>query len=591
MKKLFALALVLVLVLSMMPTAFAAHSHTITIENAHSGYVYDAYQIFSGDVDAKGVLSNVQWGSAFNTADIPTMVAELKAISFFSTCNLAKEFANTLATVPNKQDDPIAIAFADIVAKYAKNSTDTSAPVTGGYAITGLDDGYYIVVNTTVPDVENATHSRYIMEVVADVKVTHKGTFPTVIKKITEATDNPNTPENEVSGATKNEASIGEAVNYKIVGTMPANINDYDTYYYVFTDTLSPGLTYNKDMVITVNGVDVTSYFYNNNPDYVANTATTITVGIQDIKALSLLTTPAVGAITKDTQVVLTYSATLNEYAKIINEGDNPNKVKLTYSNDPNIDGDGATTPPPPPTTPPTPSTPTGVTPESQVTTYTTKLIIEKTDGAGKDLTGAEFELSGIMVKKYVVTTNKFVPAGSETPVYYELKDGTFTDVAPVYDDPSTTDVDEDTSHAYKNPGAPTHILKAFTEIKDEYAPTKVKAFVGDDGFLTFTGLGAGTYTLTEVTTPSGFNTIAPITFTVGFIYDNLESRYEFTSDNTMIMMQDVNNLYGWIKNYAGSVLPSTGGMGTTLFYSIGGILVLAAVTLLITKKRMYAVK
>ena len=95
---------------------------------------------------------------------------------------------------------------------------------------------------------------------------------------------------------------------------------------------------------------------------------------------------------------------------------------------------------------------------------------------------------------------------------------------------------------------------------------------------------GVGTYTITETTTPSGYNTIDPITFTISF---NAEKK-EFSTDNEKILVNgNTNTLLSEIVNVSGSTLPSTGGMGTTLFYTFGGIMVLAAVVLLVTKKRM----
>jgi LPXTG-motif cell wall-anchored protein len=99
-----------------------------------------------------------------------------------------------------------------------------------------------------------------------------------------------------------------------------------------------------------------------------------------------------------------------------------------------------------------------------------------------------------------------------------------------------------------------------------------------------FTGLGAGTYTLTETVTPKGFNTCDPIVFEILF---NEETK-TFSSSNNEIDLDVVNGVFTTtVINEAGSKLPTTGGMGTTLFYVFGGIMVLAAVVLLVTKKRM----
>ena len=107
------------------------------------------------------------------------------------------------------------------------------------------------------------------------------------------------------------------------------------------------------------------------------------------------------------------------------------------------------------------------------------------------------------------------------------------------------------------------------------------------DGTVTFKGLGAGEYTITETKTLPGYNTIDPITFTLTFD----AGTKTFKSDNKNVTVGEDNTLDTSIVNQKGSLLPSTGGIGTTIFYVVGGILVLAAVVLLVTKKRMSAEK
>ena len=132
---------------------------------------------------------------------------------------------------------------------------------------------------------------------------------------------------------------------------------------------------------------------------------------------------------------------------------------------------------------------------------------------------------------------------------------------------------------------------------------TKVIAAVkSEDGVrFTFKGLDDGEYTLTETVTPEGYNTIDPITFNVNA---NHEITWEGTGDrNTLLKSLTGNQVTGKITfaenanvngslvtdiiNKSGTVLPSTGGMGTTVFYVVGGGLMAVAVVLLVTKKRM----
>ena len=103
-----------------------------------------------------------------------------------------------------------------------------------------------------------------------------------------------------------------------------------------------------------------------------------------------------------------------------------------------------------------------------------------------------------------------------------------------------------------------------------------------------------GKYKLEEVVTPAGYNTIDPVEFDVVAGHANLTlsslsgtkitgtvGEYTFTANAAE------GSLTTNIVNQSGTVLPSTGGMGTTVFYVVGGGLMAVAVVLLVTKKRM----
>ena len=99
--------------------------------------------------------------------------------------------------------------------------------------------------------------------------------------------------------------------------------------------------------------------------------------------------------------------------------------------------------------------------------------------------------------------------------------------------------------------------------------------FSNDKGQFNVKGLDAGTYYLKETTTPTGYNTCGLTTVTIKA--NHTGNRIEL----------DSSNLSTTIINNSGTVLPSTGGIGTTIFYVVGGGLMVAAAILLITKKRM----
>ena len=91
------------------------------------------------------------------------------------------------------------------------------------------------------------------------------------------------------------------------------------------------------------------------------------------------------------------------------------------------------------------------------------------------------------------------------------------------------------------------------------------------DGAASFDGLANGTYHLVETKAPAGYNQLtAPVTITVNG--DDTGAKLTVTEK---------------VENQAGTLLPSTGGMGTTIFYVLGAVLVVGAGVLLVTKKRM----
>lgn len=170
----------------------------------------------------------------------------------------------------------------------------------------------------------------------------------------------------------------------------------------------------------------------------------------------------------------------------------------------------------------------TGNTPKDVVIVFTYKTIINKVDGENKPLTGAEFTL-----EKYNKETDKWEA------------------IAVVKNDEGTT--------------------------------------------FTFSGLDDGNYRLTETKTPAGYNTIDPIEFTITAEHDVLSDNPALTSlsgnattgEITFTANTTEGSLSADVVNKAGSTLPETGGMGTTIFYILGGLLVLFAVVFLVAKKRM----
>ena len=119
------------------------------------------------------------------------------------------------------------------------------------------------------------------------------------------------------------------------------------------------------------------------------------------------------------------------------------------------------------------------------------------------------------------------------------------------------------------------------------------------DGVIVVKGVKSGTYEIKEVTAPAGYNKLAdPVTVTavktgktttskIVYLDENGIETNETTAIEVKVENNDIAATAVVVVNKAGTELPSTGGMGTTLFYVLGAVLVVGAGVLLITKKRM----
>ena len=306
---------------------------------------------------------------------------------------------------------------------------------------------------------------------------------------------------------------IGDEIPYQITGTLPSTFADYKTYKtYTFTDTLSNGLTITDAekaaIKVTVGTTDVTSHFD------VAVNGQVLTVSLKDGEDLKTWTDPA---LTAESKIVVSYSATLNNNAKIGSEG-NPNTVNLTFSNNPNAGGDGDH----------------GKTPDDKVIVFTYEIEAKKVGEDGKTpLEGAGFTL------------------------YKKGADGNYKAVG--------------------------------SEIKG------VTTFE-------FKGTDAGEYKLVETTVPAGYNKAEDITFTVTATYDTTSADPKLTSLTvtsaeanfavTTTTSTDGKSITTdgkattTITNKKGSTLPSTGGIGTTIFYILGAVLVIGAGIVLAVRRK-----
>jgi fimbrial isopeptide formation D2 family protein/LPXTG-motif cell wall-anchored protein len=572
MKKMTAFSCImmaLIMVLSMLPITRAFADEETTAERS-----FEIFQIITGSVSEDGNIGDAVWGysglydetAVVKGSKIPdavlTELRGLKGDTDVSEADKARKIA----------------AYVNFDKPLTKGTDYTETSANGSWTFSGLTPGYYLVRDgegedeTGSQNIQDGYYTLYCAEVTTGVLVvTPKGTIPTIDKL--------------VNGRTSTSASIGETVNYTITATVPASIEYYNSYYLEFSDTMYKGLTYKADsMHVYIDSIsddnEITKYFYKDIQEEEGKD-TAITVAISDLLKLTNIAGKEYKIVGAQTKIIVSYDATLNKDALITNQV-NPNEVKLYYSNDPNTSGDAKSTDAPE-ENPSKPSRPThvGDTVTVKVDTLTTKLTVNKVDQANAALAGAEFTLegkNGTTVKLVLVSGNVYEKA--DDGEYYQLTDGTFTKDAPAEDGSDTNDyksTEQRYTKTYK-----TNVLQGENQDVE-----KAVAEVDENGVLTFTGLGAGTYTLKETKTPAGYNTAEDLVFTIE--YDNATKTFKTTNSN--IAVASDGTLSVSIKNVKGSVLPTTGGMGTTIFYVVGTILVLGAVVVLITKKRMSAEK
>lgn len=473
-RKLASLLLALVMVFALATTAFATETGTTTtgtiiVANPVENQTYTAYKIFDMVYDTNGANGHYSYTIDNTSAWFNTVDTYSKQTNSGLTLT---EVLGTTTYVVTTTDTFSAPEFAAAL-KNGLTATIQGTQLTAGTGnkptATGLALGYYFVTSTSGALCNLTT------------------TNPTVT--IHDKNDMPFEKK-----ADKTNADVGQSVNYTVTGKVP-DYTGFTSYTYKVADTMSDGLTFKKDVKVTVGGADVT-------------TACTVTYDANENANSFTVTIPvlsqkyAIGA-----EIKVTYSAVLNEkaIAKIAT-----NEAKLTYSNDPTTNETKTTTP-------------------TVVNVYTSKIVIDK-------------------VEKVAEGTNAKKLAGAKFVLYKEVT------------------AEEKTSNFYYKWNDTTKKVEWVADMKNATVVT-----TDDKGAASFDGLANGTYYLVETKAPAGYNQLdKPVLVKVNG--GTTEAQLSVTAK---------------VENQAGTLLPSTGGMGTTVFYVLGAVLVLGAVVLLVTKKRM----
>lgn len=467
-------------------TAAATGNGKITITNAIPSQTYKIYRIlelesYNTTTGNYAYKATATWKPFIESNEIKDVYVTINDgyVTWKDNADVAT-FAKKALAYANTQNHIINSDKSQIAPAAAAGATTSTV------AFSDLPLGYYLV--------DSSAGALCSLDTTAtEVRIQEKNGVPSVEKKVQEDSKVGKTDE----WGKSNTADIGQTVNFQTTITAQQDAQNY-----VLHDKMSDGLTFDSIKSITKkNGtaIEATNYTLKKSTDSSPSITDGCTFEIE-------FTQPFCNTLGSNDQIIVTYSATLNENAVIAGDG-NKNTTKLTY-------GDSSKT---------TPST---------TTTKTFELPVFKYTGTDTPLKDAEFELKRNNETIAIALIKK-------TPVKGETYTGDIYQVA-----------------------------------KTGETETVTKVKTTNSGKFKIQGLDADTYCLTETKQPDGYNKLsAPITVVI-------DENGTITVDSKTV--DEVK-----VQNNTGTILPTTGGNGTSLIYFLGAVLALVSGVVLITKQRM----
>lgn len=547
----FAAAVMMAACVAVPMSSFSASAaeNTVTFIGGTVGtHQYTAYQIFSGDAAKNGFnsatgtnenveLKNVNW--AMDATNASAFLTALKNdarfgegdANVFKDCTTAAGVAKVLKNYTYNSQG--AKDFADFVVEQATKTSGgitfpTTTAASGAEELSITVDGYYVIAETTLtPDTAgNGAMTAYLLGVYdasAGADIQVKAALPTFQKKIKDFNDSGTT-----DGSTNNvwqdsaDHDITDDVPFQLTATLPTDYANYKTYKLVFHDDL-------QNEVFTLNKDSIKVYYQKGTGDPTVIDAAKYNVVTEGFSEDDVFKSKKTDGTTDFT---VTF-ANLKDETTGISEVGAGDKIIIEY---------------------------------------TAKLTDKAKIGAEGNWNSGYLEYSNNpnFIGEGAPTTSH-TPEDLVVAFTYEL------DVNKVDGQTPAQPLKGAGFTLQKHNG--TDYVNVGTEIKGEDLTTFV-----------FKGLDAGKYKLVESTVPDGYNSAADTEFELSATHDETADvpalKTLTVNKSTLTANKDSGKVSTTIVNTSGASLPSTGGIGTTLFYVGGGVLVAGAGVLLITKKR-----